>query len=1324
MKLFKHCLPLIFAWLINLPSTGLGQDLEKQLLREPVEKLAADAKREGDAKRGALVFFQPHMACSKCHSVSANQGILLPGPNLAVARPQQSKLTDAQTVEAILEPSKTISPDFQSVTVLTDDGTLITGLPISRTEGQLTLREPQDFEKRHVIELDKIEKETKATQSLMPAGQVNQLNNRQQFLDLIKYLIEIRDGGPDRAAELQPPPSMLTLKVPEYEKSLDHAGLIKAWNNDSLERGKAIYTRVCANCHGTHEQPGSLPTSLRFAEGKFKNGSDPLSIYRTITYGYSQMTPQSWMVPSQKYDVIHYIREAYLKTNNPGQYTAVDAAYLSALPKGDTFGPEPSNIELWAAMDYGPTLTHTYEIPNPERRNLAYKGIAVRIDAGPGGVSRGRQWLLYDTDTMRVAGGWSGSGEAKNNFIDWQGIQFNGAHGVHPRTVGQTAFVNSIGPGWASPNDESFVDSVRVLGRDGKRYGPLPKSWTKFNGLYHFENRAILDYSVGATKVLESPTLLQTDGKVLLGRSFSIGPRSKDLILQVAEHSNNEAKLTPIAPGVVMLAPEPQASDLAEKQLTFDGSSYVQADAAKFNMYSRDFTIAARIRTSTDGSVWSLCSDSDRWMRNGQAFFVRGGKLGFDVGWVGAVSGKSKVDDGKWHEVVVSWQHDSQQLRLFVDGRLDGQGKLAAKAAIENGVVRIGFTCVDFPKPKTFFQGQIGAVKFWQRAIDSADQLRTTLAESKDLIAHWQFEATSGDRVEDSQSQIVAMLQRGSQPVAINRSPIVSGFSPNHLPMNWLSESGALRLRIPAGSDPLNFTLWIPSDGESSRTSEPQSLIERYRDIQLDQAELDLSKFTRGGPARWPQKLTTPIETTFDQGPFATDNIVTPDNNPWLAQLRLTGLDFYPDGRMAVCTWDGDVWLVQLDSVAADTNSVSTESKKAKVAQQATWQRIASGMFQPLGLKIVDGKIFVICRDQLTKLHDLNGDGEVDYYECYNNDHQVTEHFHEFAMGLQTDDQGNFYYAKSGQHGLAAVVPHHGTLLKVSRDGEKTEILANGFRAANGVCLNPDGSFVVTDQEGFWNPKNRINWVTLDPSGKPKFYGNMLGYHDVTDSSDTAMEPPLCWITNAFDRSPGELLWVDSPKWNKLSGSLLNLSYGYGKVFLVPHEKVAGQMQGGMIELPIPNFPTGVMRGRFHPQDQHLYMCGMFAWAGNATQPGGLYRLRTTGLPMNLPLQLHAKTNSIQLTFTDPLDPDSVKLKNIQIKTWSLKRTANYGSKHFNESGMELTDCNLSVDGLTLTIRSPQLKATWCMEIKYSLRSKSGQIVEGVIHNTIHQLAE
>ena len=77
--------------------------------------------------------------------------------------------------------------------------------------------------------------------------------------------------------------------------------------------------------------------------------------------------------------------------------------------------------------------------------------------------------------------------------------------------------------------------------------------------------------------------------------------------------------------------------------------------------------------------------------------------------------------------------------------------------------------------------------------------------------------------------------------------------------------------------------------------------------------------------------------------------------------------------------------------------------------------------------------------------------------------------------------------------------------------------------------------------------------------------GETVTYTDVTDESDRAMQPPLCWITNAFDRSPSELLWIPKDAaWGPLNGSLLNLSYGYGQIYTVPHEFVNGQAQGGM----------------------------------------------------------------------------------------------------------------------------------------------------------------
>lgn len=1278
--------------------------LDDELRRMPIGELAALAKSDGDATRGAVVFFQPYMACAKCHAVGNGRQNGL-GPDLTTLGKQA---TDESLVESVLSPSKVVRKGFEPVTIVTTAGRTITALLVERTNDKIVVRDVARDGALTTLRAADVEELRLNATSIMPVGQANQLHSRQQFVDLIRYLMEIRDGGAARAAQLQPSAALLTFTVPEYEKHLDHGGLIGTWNADALERGAAIYQRVCANCHGTRDKVGSLPTSLRFAEGKFKNGSDPLSMYRTLTHGFGLMAPQTWMVPSQKYDVIHYIRETYLRPYNPTQFVKLDPAYLARLPPGDTRGPEPSKIVPWSAMNYGPSLAHTFEVPGLEH-NLAYKGIAVRLDPGAGGVSRGRHWMLFDTDTLRAAAAWNDTG-ADDNFIDWQGIQFNGAHGVHPRLVGRTAFANATGPGWADPASLEFRDDRRVLGRDGKRYGPLPREWAQFKGLYHHGERVIFQYSVGTAEILESPRLLTSEPPAsvpLFLRTFNIGPRDRDLLLQVAEHPAKDALPTFDPNGdqsIVRLAPPVAETTAGDKRLVFDGNTYLEISAGKvFDMTAKDFTIVARIKTKADGTIWSLSQPGPKWTPNGQTFFVRNGRLGFDIGWVGAVVAKSKVDDGEWHDVAMTWQKSDHRVRMFVDGRLDGEGSLAAKETLPDGVARIGFTSLDFPRPATFFQGEMSQVGFYQRRLTEeltkpADANREDLT----LVGRWHLNDATGVRIADATGhRHDAEVRHGMAPVRTPTGPLVAGFAPRDIAAEWTAVEGRLRLRIPAGKEPLKFTIWQPAD--SAEASNVVALAERS----VPDADDDLTALTHGGPPRWPQKLETQAVIGPDTGPFAADGLTAPETNPWLAQMRFTGLDFFSDGRLAVCSWDGDVWTVE-----------------APTTGKLIWQRVASGLYQPLGLKIVDGKIHVICRDQLAVLHDRNGDGETDYYQCLNNDHQVTEHFHEFAMGLQTDAAGNFYYAKSGRHGLPAVVPHHGTLLRVSRDGLQTDILATGFRAANGVCLNRDGSFVVTDQEGFWNPKNRINWVTLDTSGKSKFYGNMFGYTDVTDTADSAMEPPLCWITNTFDRSPAELLWVESERWGPLNGSLLNLSYGNGKVFLVPHERVQGVVQGGMIELPLPPFPTGVMRGRFHPADGQLYLCGMFAWAGNATYPGGLYRLRATGRPMHLPVRMQATNSGIDLTFTNPLDLKSVTAQNAQIKTWSLKRTANYGSKHYDEKSLKIRSATLSEDRKTVHLDVPDLRPTWGIEIKFEFGAADGAPVFGVIHGTIHHLAD
>ncbi|NDH06705.1 hypothetical protein EBX93_12420 [bacterium] len=497
--------------------------LQQQLIKEGAVDLAREAREKGNAARGALVFYRQDMACIRCHSLGDDNNKY--GPDLTKLGKDS---TDVHLVESMILPSKVIKKGFETVVVTTKAGKTFSGLLAEEKADSIIIRDnPVDGRLLTILKKDIDDRNDKGP-SLMPDGLVNVLGGRQEFLDLSRFLMELAEKGPEYARQTRPASSLFAaLPLPEYEKDIDHAGLIKSLDAKSFKRGEAIYSRVCANCHGTKDQVGSMPTSLRFAEGKFKNGADPFQMYQTLTHGYAVMTPQTWMVPEQKYDVIHYIRETYLKPHNPSQYAKVDETYISKLPKGGTRGPKPSNIEPWVMMNYGPSLMATLEIG--DKGNFAYKGIAVRLDNGPGGITRGRHWMMFDHDTMRMAAAWEG-----DSFMDYNGINFNGRHQIHPRVVGNIKFANPVGPGWANPETGSFEDP-RFKGRDGRPYGPLPDSWSKYLGMYHYGNQAIISYTVGDARIMEMPAYeIASSGKVVYTRALNVGKSSKDLIMRVA----------------------------------------------------------------------------------------------------------------------------------------------------------------------------------------------------------------------------------------------------------------------------------------------------------------------------------------------------------------------------------------------------------------------------------------------------------------------------------------------------------------------------------------------------------------------------------------------------------------------------------------------------------------------------------------------------------------------------------------------------------------------------------------------------------------------
>lgn len=537
---------------------------------------------------------------------------------------------------------------------------------------------------------------------------------------------------------------------------------------------------------------------------------------------------------------------------------------------------------------------------------------------------------------------------------------------------------------------------------------------------------------------------------------------------------------------------------------------------------------------------------------------------------------------------------------------------------------------------------------------------------------------------------------------------LVASLSGNSAGKFDVSPEGHVLLRLPAGKAvDFKVSIWT---GATANAAAGQSAVQAAAKL------VDVKALTKAGPSRWNTPVTTQGKLAKDEGPYVTDTITIPEENPWKSWIRCSGFDFFSDGRVALCSVSGDVWIAS--GVDATLSKIS-------------WKRYATGLFQPLGLKIVKDEVYVLGRDQITRLHDYNKDGEADYYENFNNDVSISAHYHEFCLNLETDSAGNFYFIKGGNLGEAKL-PHHGCLMRVSKDGSKLDIIATGHRAPNGMSVGPNDQITSSDNEGNWVPSSRVNWI--QPGG---FYGHVFTAHRTPTPTD--YDKPLFWLPHQIDNSSGGQAWVTSDKWGPFKGDLLHTSYGKCSLFKVMYENVDGTMQGAAVRFPL-NFDSGIMRGRFSPFDGQLYVTGLRVWQSSGAREGAFHRVRYTGKAVNMPKDLHIKPNGIEITFTNPLDAQLAKdPENYAVDHWNYLWTQNYGSKLYSVSDptktvgdkgqsafkgedLKIQSVKVSNGGKTVFLEIKGLIPVMQYRVRYNLDAANGDQVRQEIYGTINKM--
>lgn len=552
--------------------------------------------------------------------------------------------------------------------------------------------------------------------------------------------------------------------------------------------------------------------------------------------------------------------------------------------------------------------------------------------------------------------------------------------------------------------------------------------------------------------------------------------------------------------------------------------------------------------------------------------------------------------------------------------------------------------------------------------------------------------------------------------------------SPQGLQAALVSNTPGVKFALRQGH-PNQLILHIPA---GASTALVQVAFARDHDVKTS-ALLTLQDLTQGGPPRY-QEFVSTVGTqgqASEGSAWAVDAITLPENNPWKSNLRFGGFDFLDDNTAVLSTWNGDVWKV---------------SGFQKDLSQLRWRRIASGLFESLGLKVVKGIIYVNGRDQITRLHDLNGDEEMDYYEAFNRDVIITSNFHEFTFDLQTDVEGNFYFCKgspvkAGGRGFDTIQPHHGIVAKVSADGKKFEVLATGLRAPGGLGVGPKGQITTGENEGTWQPCCKVNFFT--PSQAPVFLGTEPSRHELC--KERTFHEPICYLPMSVDNSGGSQVWVpQGVDFGLGAGELIHLSYGQSSLYRVMMDPVGEVTQAAVTKIPV-SLQSSAMRARFHP-DGSLFVLGFRGWQTNAPTHCAFQRIRFVKEKPNLLVKSQQHTSKgVVLHFDQELDEELANdPTSYAVERWNYVRGPQYGSGEFSvdqpdekalatalqsethktrvHDSVEVLTAKLGKDGKSVELELKGMKPCMTLKIAYDLENVDGDVMIGETYSTIKAL--
>ena len=447
--------------------------------------------------------------------------------------------------------------------------------------------------------------------------------------------------------------------------------------------------------------------------------------------------------------------------------------------------------------------------------------------------------------------------------------------------------------------------------------------------------------------------------------------------------------------------------------------------------------------------------------------------------------------------------------------------------------------------------------------------------------------------------------------------------------------------------------------------------------------------------------------------------------------LEVGGLATMPDGRLAVSTRRGEIWIV--------------ENPYQKDSHQTNYRRFASGLHEILGLAYKDGVFYCSQRGELTKITDTNRDGVADLYEPIYQ-FELSGNYHEYTYGPVFDKNGDMLVTLNLAwigFGEGKFAKWRGWLVKIKPDGT-LEPQSAGLRSPAGYSINDEGDIFYGENQGDWVGSGRITHLA-----KGDFAGNpggikwakepnspfKLTLEEIPDNSQPMFEAakkvknlklPAVWFPHAIMGISTSDIIQDTTKgkFSPFPGQYFVADQGQSKVMRVFMEKVNGVYQGFCINYR-EGFQSGILRERFGLDGSMFVGMTSRGWGSTGKDNFGLQRLVWNGLTPFEINAIHAKSDGFEISFTQAVDVKSVKnAASYALRSYIYEYHHQYGSPIINVKDLKIKGISVSPDKKTVRISIDGIRQFYIHEfiLKGILNEEGDPLLHETAYYTLNEI--